>query len=111
LTVTVSEPFVLLLAIAVGVLACARVVRLLIDDDFPPVLKVRVWYLNRTADSNWQGLFECPWCMAPYITLPNILFAWASGLAWYWWLPNAWAAASWAVSYVSLRDIPPESRE
>lgn len=108
-TVTVDRPFVLLLAIAVGVLACARVVRLFLDDDFPPTKAVREWYVAHVPEQ-WGGLAECPWCLAPYVVLVDILWAWGSGLHWTWWFGNAWAGASWLVSYISMRDVPPENR-
>ncbi len=107
---------VLVVALAIGVLAVARVVRLVVDDDYPPMVRVREWYVGR-APLDWQPLMECPWCCAPYIALPAVLwfaslFAWP-GATWnlyLWWILNGWAAVAWAAAWINLRDIPPENR-
>lgn len=111
-----DEPLPLLLAVAVGVLAVARVVRLVVDDEYPPVLKVKEAYL-RHAPLDWQPLVECPWCVAPYVALPAVLW-FASLVAWpdatwnvyLWWIVNGWAAVAWAAAWLTLRDVPPDQR-
>lgn len=104
-----SEHFAIAVAFVIGVLACTRVVRLLVDDDFPPTMWLRKTYVSRVPEA-WGGLFECPWCMGPYVVLVDILWAWGSGLAWWWWLPNVWAAASWLVGFLNVRDLPEDQR-
>jgi len=107
---TFDEPFVLICAFVVGVLAVTRMVRLIVDDDYPPVVWLRekfVW----AVPEKWALLVECPWCVAPYVTIVDIVWAWTTGLHWSWWLGNTWAAVSWLAAYLCLRDIPPESRE
>lgn len=113
----IDDPFPLLLAIAVGVLAVARAVRLVVDDSWPPIKRAREWYVDR-ASVDWQPLVECPWCVSVYFSLPAVLWfaslvAWphAEWNLWLWWILNGWAALSWAVAYLCLRDVPPESRE
>jgi len=56
-------------------------------------------------------LVECPWCVAPYITFVDLVWAWSTDLHWTWWFGNVWAAVSWIAAYMCLRDIPPEQRE
>jgi hypothetical protein len=59
----------------------------------------------------WGVLVECPWCVAPYVTVINLAWAWSTDLHWTWWFGNVWAAVSWIAAYLCLRDIPPESRD
>ncbi len=111
-----DQPLPLLLAVVVGTLAVARVVRLVVDDDYPPVVKVREWYMGK-APLDWQPLMECPWCFAPYVSLPAVLW-FASLVAWphatwnlyLWWIVNGWAAVAWTAAYVGMRDVPPDQR-
>lgn len=107
---TFDQPFVLVCAAVVAVLSCARITRLIVDDEYPPVMWLTKQYATR-APLQWVKLVECPWCVAPYISLAIIGWAWASGLHWSWWLANSWAALSFAGSYITVRDIPPDQRE
>lgn len=122
---TFSEPFVLICAFVVGTLAVTRMVRLIVDDEFPPMIWLRDRYIDavtrhaRDADDDdtrrrahrWATLVECPWCVAPYVTFVDLVWAWSTGLHWTWWFGNVWAAVSWLAAYLTLRDIPPEDRE
>ena len=112
-----NREFVTVLMAIVGVLAVARVVRLVVDDSWPPMVKARNAYAAKVSDE-WLPLVECPWCVAPYVALPAVIWGgitWANPTwtvnNWIWWLVNGWAAVSWLASYITLRDIPPESRE
>lgn len=107
---TFDEPFVLVCAFVVGVLAVTRITRLIVDDDYPPVDWATSQFVKHVPEK-WGVLVECPWCVAPYVTVGNLAWAWGSGLAWHWWFANAWAAASWVAAFLCLRDIPPEQRE
>lgn len=114
---SLDDPWPLLLGVVVGVLAVARVVRLIVDDEFPPIVSAVAWWRDR-ASVDWKPLVDCPWCTAPYLALPAVLWfssliAWpgATWNLWLWWIVNGWAAVSWAVAYICLRDVPPESRE
>lgn len=95
-----------LLAIVVGILSVARTARLLIFDDFPPVvwLRTRAVALIRNENSKWTGLAECPFCLAPYLTAGMIGWAWLSDLHWTWWLINGWWAASYLAAIVVAYD-------
>lgn len=111
-----DEPLPLLLAVVVGTLAVARMVRLVVDDDWPPMVRARERYVNRVSAA-WQPLVECPWCVSVYFALPAVLW-FASVVAWpdvewnrtLWWIVNGWLAVAWAAAWINLRDIPPEGR-
>jgi hypothetical protein len=91
-------------AAIVGVLSAARLTRLLVADDFPPVVRVRIWWDGVTKDGSWSKLVRCPWCASPYISA--IILAWAllSGLHWTWWVFNGWLAGSYAASMIAFHD-------
>jgi hypothetical protein len=113
----VNREFILVLSIITGILAVTRVVRLVVDDAWPPMEKARKAYARRASDE-WLPLIECPWCVAPYVALPAVAWfaltfrfpTWTVN-NWAWWIVNGWAAVSWLAAYLTLRDIPPESRE
>lgn len=96
-------------ASVVAVLSVARTIRLIIFDQLPPMVWLRVRILARYADdSNWSKLWECPFCMAPYLMAGMFAWAWASDLHWSWWVVNGWWGASYlAATYVAY-DQPEE---
>ena len=107
-----SNPLLLTAAFVLGVIAVGRAARLLTHDDFPPAVAVRRWWLLHTG--KWGGLFECPFCMAPYLAAGNLAWIAVAGVepdgfwSWSWWLVNLWAAASYLAAIVVLYDEPPE---
>lgn len=107
---TFDQPLVMIAAFVVGALAVARITRLIVDDEFPPVLHVTDWYRLHVSQP-WEKLVECPWCVSPYIALIDIIWAWTSGLHWSWWLGNVWAAVAWIAGWLTVRDIPPDQRQ
>ena len=111
---TRDDPFMLVLALITGILALTRAVRLVVDDEYPPMVKIREWYCKHTSEQ-WNPLIECPWCAAPYLAVPAVagfalLVAFPSwtALLWAWWIVNGWAAASWLASFLNVRDTPPD---
>lgn len=107
---TFDDPFVLICAAVVGALAITRITRLVVDDTWPPVVWAKERFVSHVPEK-WGVLVECPWCASPYIALGDLIWAWSTDLHWTWWFGNTWAAASWIAGYLTLRDIPPESRE
>ena len=111
-----TDTFTKALAVATGVLSTTRAVRLVIDDDYPPVLAFKRWFVTKVGGEPWADIVDCPWCCAPYIAAPATLWGaitYASDNKvnrWAWWLVNGWSALSFAAAYISLRDIPAESR-
>jgi hypothetical protein len=98
------------LALAVAVLSVARTARLLIHDDFPPVMaarvRVRAWVKNE--DSSWLGLIDCPFCQAPYLSAVMLAWMYFSELHWTWWVLNGWWALSYVAAIIYAYDQPPD---
>lgn len=100
-----------IVAFIIGVIAVGRFTRLVVDDDFPPVAKIRDWYIVKTGDGPWSDLVQCPFCFATWPAIANLLLAWASDLAWWWWIPNLWFAGSYMAAMLNNRDIRQECCE
>lgn len=96
--------FYLILAAATLVLSAGRLTRVLVAEDYPPSIKVRMWWDKVTKDGPWSKLVHCPWCMGPWITLVLMVWAVLSNLHWTWWLFNGWMALSYATSWVVFHD-------
>jgi drug/metabolite transporter (DMT)-like permease len=98
------------LAAIVAVLSVARTARLIIHDDFPPMvwarIRVRAWIKNE--DSKWLGLMDCPFCLAPYLTAGMFAWAYLCDLHWSWWMVNGWWAMSYVAAIVYSYDQPDE---
>lgn len=101
----------LLAAFVVGTLAVARVSRLIVDDDFPPVAAVRRVWDRALGESAWSVLIECYFCVTPYFAALSILWAVLSDLHWAWWLFHGWLAVAYLAAMVNTRDIPADQRE
>lgn len=101
-------------AAVIAVLSVARTARLLIFDDFPPVMwariRVRAWVKNE--DSKWLGLLDCPFCMGPYLAAGMGVWAWLAWTGdtfhWTWWVINGWWAASYVAAMIVAYDEPAE---
>ena len=92
-----------LAAIPVGILASARLTRLLTRDTWPPSVWVRLKWAEITKDGEWSDLVECLWCAAPWITGANMVLALVTDLHPAWWVFNGWMAASLVVSLVTKK--------
>lgn len=97
-------------AFVIGSIAVARATRLLVDDDFPPVMAVREWYMRHTSDK-WSLLVECPFCAAIWFAIADTAWAFISDLHWTWWLLNFLLAGAYIAAMINVRDIPPEDAE
>ena len=97
-------------AFVIGVGAVGRLTRLFVDDDWPPI----AWWRDRwdgwTGSNGWNPLFHCAFCLAPWIGLGWVAWAWLSDLHWSWWLASVWLAGSYAAAMLVARDIPSEDR-
>lgn len=101
-----SPEFYAIAAALVGIMGSARLVRLIVNDSYPPVVWLRIKWDDKTHKSLWNKLMHCPWCLSPYTT--------AVVLAWYllsdgwardaWWIFNGWLAASYVASWVVFHD-------
>jgi hypothetical protein len=99
----------LIAATIVGIVGVARLTRLIVDDDWPPVAWVRSQYLMR-AKGEWGVLVTCPFCVSPYFAAGSLAWAILTDLHWSWWLFHGWLAVAYAAALINVRDIPPESR-
>ena len=99
-----SDRFLQVMAVVVGVVSTARMTRLLVADEWPPTVWLRIRWDTITHDGPWGKLGHCPWCASPYIAA--IILAWAllSDLHWTWWVFNGWLAGSYAASWVVFHD-------
>jgi hypothetical protein len=85
---------VLVLSMVVGVLAVARITRLLVEDQL--MIKYRRWVVTRWGEDSLQSYFaHCSWCTSFWVALPvmpvAVLF------------PDEWviaALAPWAASMI-----------
>lgn len=118
-----SPTLLLTYAVAFGlaVVAAGRFTRLVVHDDWPPMVWLRERYLMATCGTTdpeevfgWGKLVTCPFCWAPWPVLVDLGWAAWSGLdtsqPWgvAWWLANLWFAGSYLAAMVVLRDEPPE---
>jgi hypothetical protein len=84
-------------AAVVGVLAAARLTRLIVYEAFPPA----VWLRTRLAGrGRWRDLVGCHYCTAPYVTAVVLGAGWAVGWSLWWWVPTVWLAASYVAAMV-----------
>lgn len=90
-------------AVVVGVLSVARTARLIIFDDLPPMVWLRTRIMARYAeDSDWSKLWECPFCLTPYLSVGMVVWFWLGGDHWTWWVINGtWGGSYLAASYVA----------
>lgn len=99
---------VLITACVVGVLGSARITRLIVADSWPPVTWVKKHWDTWTAKTDrrqaWWVLPNCPWCLAPWVVLPDGFWAVLSHLHWSWWAFNGWLALSYLASMVVYHD-------
>lgn len=60
----------------------------------------------------WAGLLTCPFCLAPWVQLASLLWAWFGGInpqTWtggLWWLAHLWFGLSYLAAMIVVRDQP-----
>lgn len=99
------------LAFLTAALAVGRFTRLVVHDDWPPMVWLRQRYRKAVDYGDWEGLVTCPFCFSAWPALADLAWAWWSGLAgtWgvLWWAANLWFALAYAAPMIVLRDEPP----
>lgn len=97
----------ILAAVIVGILSVARTARLVVWDEYPPMVWLRMKWDERIGEEGWGKLIHCQFCATPYMALGMFLWAalalpgsdprdlWSS--AWWWFAVNG----VWGLSYVS----------
>jgi hypothetical protein len=101
-----SELVTLILYIVVGVVGSARVVRLVVNDDFPAIVKFRIWWDNHVTGL-WNKLMHCMWCLAPWVVGLDIGAAYLFdlwGIQLWWFIVNGWLAASYVAAWLVYHD-------
>lgn len=98
------EEFYYTVAALVGVLSAGRVIRLLVNDDFPPTVWLRMKWDGLTKDGDWSKIVHCGWCASPYICAVILAWGLLSHLHWTWWVLNGWAAGSYVASWLVFHD-------
>lgn len=97
---------VITLAILVG--GAARFVRLIVAEDFPPILWLRVRWNHYTREGtrleHWNELPKCPWCSGPWMTLFALLTGYFSHWHWVWYAFWGWLALSYITSWIVFHD-------
>jgi hypothetical protein len=100
--------------IAVAIIAigsAARLTRLVVHDDFPPMRWFRDWVLDKFEPSPWTLLVICPFCVSFWITLvifglaPSVVENYGEPWSILWWWVNGSLAASYVVGEVVFRDV------
>lgn len=103
-----KDPLAIAAAATVGVVGAARLTRLVTKDHWPPMAYVRRKYVELTEGTEWSVLAECPFCVAPYVVAADLAWALKSDLDKSWWVTNGWLAASYAASWIVVRDDVPD---
>lgn len=88
-------------AVIVGVLSVARTARLVVWDEYPPMVWVREKWDERIGEDGWGKLIHCQFCATPWMALGMAAWFW---LAYgndtamdVWWVVNG----IWGLSYLS----------
>lgn len=115
-----QSPLTLVLAFVLAVLAVGRASRLATHDHWPPMLWLRLRWIEFWGvrydgrHGAWAMLLTCPFCFAPYAAAVDLAWVLAAGLEWgpfwssSWWVVNAWAALAYLAAIVVVYDEPAE---
>lgn len=94
--------FQIIAAVLIGILSVARTARLIVWDDYPPTMWLRMKWDDSTGESAWNKLLHCQFCLTPYLAAGLFAWFWFSGGHWTWWVANGvWAGSYVAASYVA----------
>lgn len=91
-------------AALVAVFSTARITRLITQDVYPPVAKLRAWWLRRCGESAWGMLATCPYCMSFWVGILVAGTGWLTGFHAAWWAINSLFALAYAAAYVVAYD-------
>lgn len=103
-----SEFWSTVIVLAIALLGAARFTRLVVADDFPPVLWFRARWNHATREGtrfeHWNKLPHCPWCFGPYAAALFLLTGYLSTWHWVWFVVTGWLAASYITSWIVFHD-------
>lgn len=94
----------LALALVTLVLSSGRITRLVVEDEYPPTIALRMRWDEVTHDGPWAKLVHCPWCFGPWVSAVLAAWAYVSNLHWTWWVVNAFFALGYVTSWVVFHD-------
>lgn len=92
------------LAVLVWIGSSARLTRLLTQDSFPPVVRVRMAWDVKTEGSPWNDLAHCHWCLAPWVVAVMGAWGYFTSLHWSWWVASVWLTVAYATSWTVHHD-------
>jgi hypothetical protein len=102
-----TEQWQWVLATLVGIVSVARTARLLIYDEFPPLVWARTRFVALLPEANpWAKIAECQFCLTPYLAAGMLAWAWASDLNTAWWVINGVWAGSYLAAILVSYDQP-----
>ena len=85
--------YVLIISLVLGILAVARITRLLVDDQL--TIKYRQWVVRKYgAESMASYLVHCPWCTSIWVAAPVMPVA--------TFFPYVWVIALLAIPAASM---------
>lgn len=88
--------------IAVG--AAARLTRLVVEDEYPPMVWIRMQWDRVTRDGGWSKLAHCGWCASPYMAALVLGVGYLLDWPTWWYAVTAWLAASYAAGWIVYHD-------
>lgn len=90
----------------IGTIAVARLARLVVFDEYPPMEWIRKQWFILCGDSKWSELMKCAFCAAPYLAAADMAWAYFTDFHWTWWVFNIWLAVSYVAAMIVARDQP-----
>lgn len=92
--------FTIVCAVIVGVMATARLTRLVVFDTYPPMAWIRNQWRRLVGNSEWSKLVDCPYCAAPYLAAGVLAAGELSDYGLWWWIVCGWLGASYVAAIV-----------
>lgn len=100
--------FEIVAAVLIGVISVARTARLLVWDDYPPTIWLRMKWDDLTHESAWNKLLHCQFCLTPYLAAGLYGWWWLADGHWTWWVINGIWAGSYLAAILVAYDQPDE---
>jgi hypothetical protein len=87
-----------------AVAASARLTRLIVQDEYPPMVWIRIQWDRLTRDGGWSKLAHCGWCASPYAAALVLGTGYLCDWPTWWYLITGWLAASYAAGWIVFHD-------
>jgi hypothetical protein len=98
-----------LAAFVIAVLGVGRFTRLIVHEDLPPVVWLRVNW-DEAVTGSWNKLLHCHWCLSVWVSA--VCIGWFVVGIWVWWIALVWwivwglLALAYVAAMVIERDEP-----